>query len=622
MRRKKILLQVTLFVFVFSLAFSLLAEDKDKTFYGNFRVGYRMTDTSGANSKYREDINLDPGLRLFDFSLHFTPEETLKKLFDRIDINVYNFGGDPFESFGLSIQKYGKYKFQYDRKKSVYFYSDQHETGGGLIYDHHTFNFDRISDSGLFKIWLGKIAQFYLNFDRYTKKGNSTTTYDINRIEFEYDKPILEESKELTLGVDLHLKRYSFTFEEKIQEYENSNSLFLPGYADGGSSARYPSSLNYFYLNQPYDFKTYNHTFRVNARPFNGLIIAGSALLSNQDMNLTYSEDVDGIDYAGNSFTYSDSGSGSFERKFQLYDFDVSCLLSDKLAIIGAVRYHDFEQSGSLTVDSVKESEVLNFDTLGLEGGLQYQFSRKLALTLGFRHEKRDLEGAETVTHEERSLRSGFFGNLKLDFSRAFKLTFDYQRGYYDGPYTIISPTIFNRFRTTTKLQVKKFSFSGSYLLNKSESEISSSKIWESSKNHLKLRLGFNAEKFKIFAGYTLIDIEHKGNRWIAYPPSWSGPAGTFLWNILYEGKSNLFDGSFSLNIGNNWKIGSYANSYTNEGFWRISRTMIKGYLEYTFESGFITQLGYRYMDFKEKDSGFNDYKANILEISFGYRWE
>jgi len=76
------------------------------------------------------------------------------------------------------------------------------------------------------------------------------------------------------------------------------------------------------------------------------------------------------------------------------------------------------------------------------------------------------------------------------------------------------------------------------------------------------------------------------------------------------------------LNLEKNWRIGGYANSYSNKGFWEISRIMLKGYLEYTFNTGLITQLGYRYVDFKEKSSGYNDYKAHIFEISFGYRWK
>lgn len=610
-----------LLVFVFSLTFSLLAENKDTTFYGNFRIGYRMVETRGAEFKYREDINLNDGIRLFDFSLHYTPEENYRKLFDRIDINIYNFGGDPFESFGLSIQKYGKYKFQYDRKKAAYFYHDQHEIDGGILYDHLTFNFDRIWDSGLFSISLGKNIGLFLNFDRFTKKGESLTTLDINRIEFEFDKPISEESKIISVGIDLKINRYSLVFEEKIQDYKNTNSLFLPGFADGGPGARYPSSLNYFYLNQPYDFTTYTHTLKFNARPLSSLLIKGSAQISDQDLNLTYSEDAEGIDYIDNPFSYSIGGNGSFNRKVQLYDFDVSYLLMSKLAVVGAVRYHDFEQDGSFTTDNTTESAALSYDTLGFEGGLQYQFSPKIAFTLGYRYETRDLEGAETVTYENESLRSGFFGNLRWDLAQTFKLTLDYQRSAYDGPYTLISPTLTNRFKATAKLRLNEFHVSGSYLLEDSESEIAS-ELWELTRNQLNLRVGYNMEKIKAVVGYSLIDVQRKGERTIAYPPSFSGPAGTFPWSILYSGESHLFDGSFSLKLGESWQVGGYANYYSNNGFWEITRSMAKGYVEYLFVNGFSTKLGYRFVDFKEKDSGFNDYQAHILEISFGYNWE
>jgi opacity protein-like surface antigen len=496
-----------------------------------------------------------------------------------------------------------------------------HEVNGGGLYDFHSLNFERTMDSGLLKISFSKNIDLYLNFDRFTKKGESITTFDINRVEFEFDKPIEEESREVAVGVDVHLERYSFILEEKIQDYETTNSLFLPGLADGGAGARYPSTLNYFFLNQPYDLKTYTHTFKFSARPFDSLFIAGSAQLSNQDMDLTYSEDSGGLDYLGSSFSYSYSGTGSFERKIKLYDLDVSYLLFNKLAIIGAVRYHDFEQDGSLTIDGVEESAVLNFDTLGFEGGVQYQFSPKIGLTLGYRHEARKLEGLETVTLEEKTKRNGFFENLKWDFSSSFKLTLDHQRGYYNDPFTLISPTGFDRFRLTAKLRVKKLNISSSYLLKTSESEIGDDR-WKSTQNRLNLRVGYQLEKVKIFAGYSLNNIEHTGDRTVAYPPSYSGPAGTFDWNISYEGKSSICDASLSFNPKEDWKIGVYANSYANKGFWEISRTMLKAYIDYTFADGLTAQLGYRYVNYNDKSSGSSDYRANILEVSFGYRWK
>lgn len=621
MRRKNILLPVILIGFVFSLTYCLHAGDNDETFYGNFMFGYRFVDTSGADFKYKEDINLDNGVRLFDFNLSYKPSDKLKKLFDRLDINVYNFGGDPFETLRISFQKYGRYNFQFDRRKSTYFYHDLNEVGSGELYDLHTFDFERIADSGMLKIWLGSNAHFYLNFNRYTKKGNSVTTFDINRLEFEFDKPIREDSREVTVGLDVNLKRYSFVLEEKILDYENSNSLFLPGYSDGGAGARYPSALSFFLLNQPYDLRTYTHTFKFNARPINNLWIAGSAQASELSMDLTYSEEANGITFLGTQFMYSFSGEGNFSRDFQLLDLDVSYLLFDKLAVIGAVRYHNLDQNGHLTVGNEREDVDLNFDTLGFEGGLQYQFSPKFALTLGYRHEERELEGTETVTFEEQTQRNGFFGNLKADIAHNIKLTLDYQHGDYDDPYTLISPTSFNRLRASAKLRLEQFNTSGSFLWSKTKNDIYD-ELWESEKIQLSLRAGYHNQTVRVFGGYSFIGIEHESVRTVAFPPSWSGSSGAFPWDIFYEGKSHLLDASLHVNLEKNWRIGGYGNYYKNNGFWEILRTMLKGYLEYTFETGLIVQLGYRYVDFEEASSGFNDYKAHIFETSFGYRWK
>jgi hypothetical protein len=615
MKKKKNMLSVILVSCLFFMASSLFAEDASNDFYGNLMFGYRYVDTNGQYEKYREDINLDEGARLFNFSLHYIPNGEVKKLFDRLDINLYNFGGDPFETFGLSFNKSGKYQFKFNRRKATYFYQDIRMEGGHL-FDLHSFNFDRVMDSSYLRVWLSKNVNVYFNFDRYTKKGESVTTYDINRIEFEYDKPIEEDSKEFTAGINVHLKGLSFVLEEKIQDYENTNSLFLPGYADGGAGARYPSSLDYFYLDQPYDLKSNTHTVKATARPFNNMLISGAARLSSLDMDLDYSESAAGVNYLNRSFSYSHSGKGEFERKLGLYDLEITFLLANKLAFIAAIRKNTLEQHGTF----MGESSDFSFDTLGVEGGLQYQFSPKFGLTMGYRFEERELENLETVYYEEETTRKGFFGTLNLQPNRTINLTADYQHGSFDEPYTLISASSFNRLRFTAKIKMNQLGLSGSYLWKKTENDVYD-EGWESTDNRLNLRAGYYSEKVKLSAGYSWIVIEHSATRDIAYPPGWLGP-GSFPWTIDYEGKSNLFNASLAFNPSEQWTIGAYGNIYDNTGFWEISRTTLKGYVEYKFESGFVTQLGYRYVDFKEENIDENDYTANILELSFGYRWK
>lgn len=617
---KRIFLTAALIVFAFSLAFSFQEEDRTKNLNGNLLFGYRFVDTGGTVEGYKQDINLEDGLRLFNFSLRILPNETFRNLFDRIDLDMNNFGGDPYETFRLAIQKTGKYKFQYDRRKSTYFYADQHRPDGVQLYDPFTFDFDRTMDNIFFKLDINRHVDLYANFDRYSKKGQSVVAMDINRIEFEFDKPIQEDYREIALGIDLHIQRFSFVFEEKVMDYENANSLFLPGYADGGQGTRYPSSLDLFTLNQPYDLKTYTHTFKATARPIDRLLIKGYAQISSQDMDLRYSEEADGVDYLGKFFMYSLSGEGSFDRSIQSYDFDITYLLSDKLAVIGAFRFQDFEQEGFLTVDGEREETTLSYSNRDLEAGLQYQFSPGIAVTAGFRNDVRELDGTETVTYEEKTIQNGIFGNLKWDIGRVFKITADYQFGDYNDPYTLISPTSFRRFRFLAKANIEKYTFSGSYLWNKSKNEVYGN-LWNSIRNQLSMRAGYHGQKVQAFGGYSLTDVEHKGDRVIAYPPGWMGP-GEFLWEIFYEGKSNLLDASLSASLKNKWRVGGYTNFYWNRGFWEIDRITLKAYVEYTFSNGLVSQLGYRYVDFEEGLSGYNDYSANIVEISFGYRWK
>jgi len=596
-----------------------VSPQEEDNFYGDFLFGYRYVDTNGTLSKYKEDFNLFNGARLFNFNLHYQPQEGLK-LFDRLDTYANNLGGDPFESLSIYAQKYGAYQFRYDHRKSSYFYHDMHKAEEQL-YDLHSFDYDRVRDTGSLKVKLHKAVSLVMSFDRYTKQGESVTTFDINRIEFEFDEPIQEDYRQVSIGLNVQLSnRYSFLIEEQIMNYENSNSLFLPGYADGGALAGYPSALNYFYLNQPYEISSNLHSLKFNSSPFDNLLLKGGIQFRVQEMDLDYSESAAGTNYLNRLFSYSLSGSGSFERNIQFYNFDLTYLLMNKLAVVTAFRYHNFEQEGTFSYDSISETDSLGYNTLGFEGGLQYQFSPKFTVTAGYRNETREFEGTETVNYEEETNRNGFFGNMDLKISKMFHFTADYQHGIYDNPFTLISPTDFYRLRTTARMKLQDFSLNASYLRNQTKSDILK-ELWDSHSDQINVRAGYQTGPLKLSAGYSLIRTIHESDRIITYPPSWYG-AGTFAWDIYYQGKSNLIDASLKYDINEHVRLGVFGHYYDNSGFWEISRTMLKSFVEYMFSNRLILHLGYRYIDFKEESSGYNDYSANIIELSFGYRWK
>ncbi len=623
MKTKTILCLSLGVVLALSTAASLQAQGR---FSGDFLFSFRLVDTSGpgADYKYKEDINLRRGARLSNFSLSLQPENGLKNLFDRLDVRVLNLGGDPYETISVGLQKYGRYQMQYDRRKSNYFYQDLTQMESGGLYDLHIFDFDRVHDSGSAKVQLSKAIGLFFDFNRYTKKGVSTTTLDVSRLEYEFEKPVQEDSREFSFGVDARFGRTFLVLEEKFLDYKNENSYFLPGYADGGPEEEYPSSLNYFYMNQPYDLSGNRHSLRFSTGLFDRLLLSGSGQIYNLDQDLTYSESSSGTDYLNRRFAYDYSGKGRFDRDIQLAEVDAHYLLMRKFSLIAAVRFHNFDQKGTFTVDGESESQDIGYKTWGLDIGGQYEFSPTLILTLGYRMENRSLENLETADYELETNKNGFFGNVRWDALRKLKLTLDYEHSGYANPYTLISPTSYDRLRMTAKYQMGAFNLSASYLWNGTKSDLGTDDIvpFKTTRNQFTLRAGYHGDRLSAFAGYSYLQSKREGERTVEFPPSFSGPGGTFLWDILYEGKGNIFDANLSFDLSEQFRLGGYALLYSNSGSYEVGRTTLKLYLEYNFAAGYVAQAGYRYVNFKEELGGYNNYRANILELSFGYRWK
>jgi hypothetical protein len=622
--RKKNRLQSFLGIALLLAAASVLQAQGQ--FSGDFLFAFRFVNTSGpgADYKYKEDLNLRRGARLSSFNLSYAPENGLKKVFDRLDVRAFNLGGDPYETISVGLQKYGAYQIQYDRRKSAYFYQDLTRTDGGDLYDLFTFDFDRIQDSGTAKVWLRKEIGLYFDFNRYTKNGLSSTALDVERTEFEFDKPVREESREAAIGLDLRYGRYSVVLEEKFLDYRNENSYFLPGFADGGPDADYPSALYSFFMDQPYDLTGNRHSLRFAARPFDRLFVSGAGQIVNLDENLHYTESASGLNFLGRRLEYLDSGTGRFSRDMQLAQVDVQYLLRERFSLVGAFRYHNLDQTGEMTVNGEATAANFGFKTWGADVGAQYEFSPALVLTLGYRFEDRNLENLETVDFDLDTTQHGGFGNIRWDASRALKFTLDYEHSGYQNPYALISPTSANRLRMTARYRAGAANVSASYLWSSTESDLGTGDIipFKTSRNQLSLRGGYHGDKVKAFAGFTYLQAKREGTRDVEYPPSFSGPGGSFLWDILYEGKGTVFDANLSFELTPGLSAGGYALLYNNTGSYEVSRTTLKAYLEYELTRGYVVQAGYRYVNFGEERGGFNDYKANIVELSFGYRWK
>lgn len=608
----------------------------DGSFSGDVRVGYRSVDFSGQEFKFKEDLNYDDGPRLFELGFEFSPaSDEMGGLVDRVYLDIYDFGGSPYETLSLGVQKFGAFDFRYDRRESDYFYHDTilpkalaGDPGLAFAGDFHTFDFRRVQESAKLSIDVTDRASVNFGFDRFTKLGESTTTLDISRDEFELDKPIDESLNAFQAGFEYAWDDVTLVLQERYRDYENVVEIFAPGFSLGETTDD-ATTLDFFFLDQPYDFTSNDHVAKIVATPGDRLTIRAQALLQRLDLDVEADEESQGTSFTGAPFTTDLSGNGEIERELDLFDVDVSYLVTDRVALVGGVYQRSLDQRGDFVFGGDLRLGGWEVETTGLEAGVEFSATSAVTLTGGVRWEDREvehdaIEGAEPgegldLEEGTDTEHTGFFGILAYrPVGSPFDLVAEVDSSSYDDPFTLTSPTDRLRWKLRASYGLGAgFSLAGTYVANTSENDDAN---WEATYDKANLRLAYNADGLNASLGYSLIDIERDVDQTVVTLPGFGGGQELFF-PILYEAESDIIDGRLRWKASESWILGGSFQLYENDGSFGIERDDLRVFADYLFPEGYTVGLAYRMVDYDEELVNFDDYDADIIEASIGYRW-
>jgi hypothetical protein len=598
-------------------------DDGEGSFAGRIVLGFRSVDVNGTETKYREDLNLSDGPRLMDLDLDLTPTGTVRSFVDRIQLDVSDVGDSPFETVRLAVDKFGRFGFSYDRWESDYFYQDVilppelanvRESSGG---DFHHFDFERVRDRAKLEVTLSPRAELDFGFNRFTKKGESTTTLDLQRDEFELDKPIDEERFEYQAGFQYAWDKVTLVLDERYSEYDNAYSIFLPGFSEG--EALPPanlSSLDFFFLDQPYDYESFAHTVRVIARPTDDWIVRASGTLQELSLDLAASERSQGTTFTGAPFTTDLAGSGEIDRDADLFDLDLTYVINDRFAAVGGYFYRNLDQDGRFFFGDIPNQGRWDIETSGVEGGLEVTLSPELTLTGGLRFESRDVtfahtEDDELETEAESTDHDGYFATVAWRPSKAYMLTLDYEDDAFDDPFTLASPTDRSRIRARGQLNLDNGVWgSASYLLTELENDNSG---WDAETEQILLRAGYRAERLDASLGWSAVSLDRFAD--FAVPAIPTLPARD------YTAESDFIDALLRFRATDALTVGGELRRYENDGSFGLERDDYRLFGEYRQASGLLYRLSYRTIDYDETAFDFDDYDADVLDFGVGLSW-
>jgi hypothetical protein len=595
------------------------AQNGSEEFSGSILIGVRTVDVGGAERKFREDYDLDDGPRLFEFRLDLSPAGGLAGgAADRLFIDATNLGGDPYETLAFGVEKDQAYEFRYDRRTSSYFYEDvilppeladiRGSTGG----DFHHFDFVRVHDRASFDLDLTSAASLHFGLDRFTKEGEATTTLDLSRDEFELDQVIDESLNDYVGSFEYAWDKVTLVLEERVRDYENLVEIFLPGFSLGENPTG--ASLDFYFLDRPYDLQGNRHTARLLARPTPRFNVVLSAALDRADLDAEASERSQGIAFNGLPLATDVSGSGEIERDVDFFDLDVDYRLTDRLALIAGAYRHDLDQTGEMRFETINDSRW-EIRTTGGEAGLQYLVSPTLTVSGGVSIESRDVDfawSADDLTEErsEQTDREGFFADLAWKPSSAFQLTVAADNNTFDDPFTLASPTDRQRYRVNARYRWGNgLFFTGVYQLQDVENDNSG---WAADSDRLALRLGWGGDGLDVSLGYAIVDVERQIDQVVN---------GTLLFPIDYTADVDLIDGRLRWAVNDRWTVGGSFRTYDNGGSFALSHDDYRAFVEVNCPAGYLARVGYRTLDYDEDRFDFDDYDADIAEFAVGYRW-
>jgi len=593
----------------------LFAQSGASPLSGSVSLGARNVETTGAYSKYRQDINLDDGVRILDLTVGYQAPAGSDGI-DYIDIAASNLGGDPFESVRADIRKFGSYRLKLERHRSQYFYDDTilpdpladitASTGG----DFHRFDFVRVRESADLDITVSPTTDVSFGLERQTRQGDSETTRDIQRDEFELMQPLDESSNAVRLGVQHRWQRVRLVYEEESRSFDNASSLLLPG-ASPGRATTDLAELQFFMLDKSYDYDSRTHLLRTIVNATEKLEIGAFASREDLALDMRASESSSGTDFTGIPFTTNASGPAGVNRDVDLNGIDVGYSVGTRARLIAAFRSRTLDQRGAVQFGTDAGTSDWSIETEGFELGAEYAFGPSLILATGWSDESRDAAYGHTLNGDvggqrQTTDRGGLFIRLRYDTPNDLRLSVAVEDNSIDDPFAPASPTDARRYKMSLHRDWDTGLSLDASLRHTAVDNSDSG--WETDTDQADVRLGYQTGSFRIDAGLGEIDAARRIDQLV------TGGTIQVPFAIDYQSDASFSDLSAQWMLGQRLSLGGDLRRYQNKGSFPIDRDDWRAFLHVTIATDYAIEVDYRSIDYVE--DSFDDYSADILEVA------
>ena len=450
---------------------------------GAVSAGYRLVDIdSGREELYREVVNADEGVQLFDFTLQGERMDTDFPLVDRFRIEAANLG-DSHPYIRLTAAKDEAYEFTANFRQSEYFVD--------RIDDAFTGNRDfdikrRFGDVNLTLLPFTPL-KLHLFFHGIKRDGNEMVPRLVeNNVFVLHDDPN-ELTYEVGAAVEFATRALSVRLEQSYRHFDGEGlvSLLTPGLLGLRTDTPFATmQLDTFREERDHEVDTWLTRLRLQASPSPRWEVTGGYVFAHSSGDAQLQGTESGVGRAGTSgpnegFTAVLTGDGDMSRDLHIAEVGTSYALLSNLSLHLDYRYHLIDEDGE-GVLTTQRTGVLTGTTMTSETGSQHIKTQAHTLTpsveflpwptltvrVGYRYQWRDVEVAQFVNgmqvpdnplaaapYQDRITQGqGVILSADWRYRSLLRASVHFVGDYFDDPYTRISPTQAQRLRVQVRV--------------------------------------------------------------------------------------------------------------------------------------------------------------------------
>ncbi len=459
------------------------AKTSGYTVKSTIEVGVRGVSVEGNATKFRSDLNYDPGFRLFNSSLFMQSKNNDGMAFDTLTVNSFGWGGDPDGFLRVNAEKTKLYRLNVNYRKLDYF-----NNLSTIALNQHTSNTEyKLGDFDLTLLPQNERVRFNLGYSLERNKGESRTTYDYARDEFPILSPTRIKADDYRVGVDASLSILDISFQQGWRYYKEDTTYEITTPQVGNNPLNF-SALNTFSRDLPTRGRSPYTRLSLHTNIKNRVDITGRFIYQSATARFELFERLTGKDASNNNILLDQfKATGDVKRPNTIGDLGVTVFATDKLRISETFRVHHFQITGgnqlseslfrSRTTPSGAETPLpaLFTDTLAFRDinyhryvntvELDYEFHPRFTAHFGHRYTDRHIEQhhqdfnlrqpppepEELETFDNRT--NAFFFGFKARPVKMWTLYFDMEKGETDNVFTRLSNYNYTNFRVRSQLK-------------------------------------------------------------------------------------------------------------------------------------------------------------------------